>query len=202
MEVHYPTDIVFCIDVSSSMRNYIENVKKMVIEYKDVYINVRESLAMNIGEIRSKVILFGNKKHGKKIQVSPFYTMPAQEDEFKTYVNGLEVDHGEDEPECDGYEVLLEAFKSDWVKDGGRRRWITVLFTDAPAYTEKQTQLIDDWNALDSRAKRLLIFAPDDPSWSDLTKQFPNTIHYQSKAGEGLALDDKNAICCAIIGGI
>lgn len=195
---NYPIDIVFCIDVTGSMRDCIENVKQMTVRFKDEFLDAMNKLDKKCtGGIRTKVIAFRDEKIGEKQEVSPFYKMPDQEDEFRAFVNGLTHRGGGDDPES-AYEALIEAFKSDWIKEGAKRRWVTVMFTDAPAHPEKLADLVDEWNKVDSSAKRLLIFAPDHPSWSDLTGQLPNTVHYQSKAGEGLAEVDKEAIFAAL----
>lgn len=199
---NYPIDIVFCIDVTGSMHDCIENVKKMAVNFKDAFLDKMNELGKQCsGGIRTKVIAFRDEKIGEKMEVSPFFKMPDQEDEFKDFVQGLKEEGGGDEPES-AYEALIEAFNSEWVNEGAKRRWVTVLFTDAPAHNEKFEKLVDTWNALEHNFKRLVIFAPDHASWTDFTGQAQNTLLYQSKAGEGLEEHDKDAILAALAASI
>jgi hypothetical protein len=199
---NYPIDIVFCIDVTGSMRDCIENVKKMAVNFKDEFLKTMEELGKQCsGGIRTKVIAFRDEKNGEEKEVSPFYTMPDQEDEFKAFVSGLKHQGGGDEPES-AYEALIEAFKSEWVDKGAKRRWVTVMFTDASAHPEKFAELVDAWNALDFNFKRLVIFAPDHATWSDFAGQAQNTLYYQSEAGKGLEEHDKDAILKALAASI
>ena len=202
MGANYPIDIVFCIDVTGSMHDCIENVKEMAVNFKDEFLKKMDELGKKCsGSIRTKVIAFRDEKIGEKKEVSPFYTMPDQEGEFKAFVNGLKESGGGDEPES-AYEALIEAFNSEWVKDGAKRRWVTVLFTDASAHPEKLEDLVNAWNALDYNFKRLVIFAPDHATWSDFAGQAQNTLYYQSKAGLGLEEHDKDAILAALAASI
>ncbi len=199
---NYPIDIVFCIDVTGSMQDCIENVKKMAVNFKDEFLEKMKELGKQCtGGIRTKVVAFRDEKIGEKKEVSPFYTMPEQEDDFRAFVNGLKAYGGGDEPET-SYEALIEAFKSEWVKEGAKRRWVTVLLTDASAHPEKLAELVDTWNGLEYNFKRLVIFAPDHPTWTDFAGQAQNTTYYQSKAGEGLSEQDKDAILAAIAGSV
>lgn len=195
---NYPIDIVFCIDVTGSMHDCIENVKKMAVNFKDGFLDAMKEAGKECsGNIRTKVIAFRDEKIGEKKEVSPFYTMPDQEGDFKAFVNGLKESGGGDEPET-AYEALIEAFKSDWVNEGAKRRWVTVMFTDAPAHPENLAELVDTWNGLEHNFKRLVIFAPDHPSWTSFVEQAQNTVHLPSKAGAGLEEHDKTAILAAL----
>ncbi len=195
---NYPIDIVFCIDVTGSMHDCIENAKKLTVNFKDDFLDAMKEAGKDCtGTIRTKVIAFRDEKCGEKKEVSPFYTMPEQAGDFKAFVDGLKEAGGGDEPES-AYEALIEAFNSDWVKEGAKRRWVTVMLTDASAHTDGFADLVDAWNALDHNFKRLVIFAPDHPSWTDFVSQATNTVHLPSKAGAGLEEADKKAILAAL----
>lgn len=187
---NYPIDFVFCIDVTGSMHDCIENVKKMAVNFKNDFLAAMHEAGKGCtGAMRTKVIAFSDERIGEKMQVSPFYTMPNQEDEFRNFLNNL-TSGGHSESRS-AYEALIEAFKSDWVKEGAKRRWITVLFTDAPAYTEKIEELVDTWNGLESNFKRLVIFAPDHPSWENFMSQATNSMHYlSSQAGAEVSYEE------------
>ncbi len=174
--VNYSIDIVFCIDVTGSMTPYIEQVKEKVVNFKDELLQAMKELWKQCtGGIRTKVVAFRDEKIGEKKEVSPFYTMPEQENEFRAFVNGLKAQGGRNTSKS-VYVALIEAINSDWVKEGAKRRWVTVLFTDGSAYSEKINELVDIWNGLDYYYKRLVIFAPDHPTWTDFAGQAQNTI--------------------------
>ena len=199
---NYPIDIVLCLDVTGSMQGCIDNAKKMALGFKDDFLGKMKELGKNCtGGIRVKVIAFRDLTMGEKMEITPFFKMPDQEEELKEFINGLEAQGGGPEPES-SYEALIEAFHSDWVKEGAKRRWVTALFTDASAHPEKLNDLVEAWNSLAPAFKRLLLFAPDHPTWTDFAGQASNTTYYQSKAGEGLEEHDKDAILSAIAGSI
>ncbi len=193
----WSADIVFCIDVSASMRDHLDRVKQFVVEFKDDFMDAMREVGKDCADIRTKVITFRDDNIDKGKDVTPFYTMPDQEEEFRTFVNGLNIQGGYSESRS-AYEALIEAFKSDWVKgtepDPRLCRWITVLFTDTPAHSEKLEELVETLNALAWRPLKNVIFAPDHPSWTSFFEQARNTMYIPSKAGDGLEDHDKKAI--------
>ena len=173
-------DIVFCFNVINFMRDCIEDVKKNALNFKNDFLEALKEAGKGCsGDIRTKVIAFGDERIGKKMLVSPFFTLPEQEKEFQTFINGLTAEEGCDKPQS-AYEALIEAFKSDWVKEGPKRRWITVMLTDSSAHTERFTDLVDAWNALNHNFKRLLLFAPYHSSWDVFVSQGYNILWLES----------------------
>ena len=173
-------DIVFCFNVINFMRDCIEDVKKNALNFKNDFLEALKEAGKGCsGDIRTKVIAFGDERIGKKLLVSPFFTLPEQEKEFQTFINGLTAEEGCDKPQS-AYEALIEAFKSDWVKEGPKRRWITVMLTDSSAHTERFTDLVDAWNALNHNFKRLLLFAPYHSSWDVFVSQGYNILWLES----------------------
>lgn len=177
----YPiVDIVFCFNVTNFMRDCIEDVKKNALNFKNDFLEALKEAGKGCsGDIRTKVIAFGDERIGKKMLVSPFFTLPEQENEFQTFINGLTAEEGCDKPQS-AYEALIEAFKSDWVKEGPKRRWITVMLTDSSAHTERFADLVDAWNALKHNFKRLLLFAPYHSSWDVFVSQGYNILWLES----------------------
>ena len=47
-------------------------------------------------------------------------------------------------------------------------------------------------------SKRLIVFAPDGPGWTDISGVWENVIHHPSKAGEGLSEVDYGTIIDSI----
>ena len=112
---------------------------------------------------------------------------------------------GGDIPE-DGLEALAYAIRSDWTREGVKKRHIIVMWSDAPThdlghgkiapwYPEGMAKDFDElslwWEdeqlggSMDENAKRLLIFAPDAPSWNRISSEWGQVIHVQT-VSEGL----------------
>ena len=49
-----------------------------------------------------------------------------------------------------------------------------------------------------ANSKRLIIFAPDGPGWTDISGVWENVVHHPSKAGEGLSEVDYGTIIDSI----
>ena len=99
------------------------------------------------------------------------------------------------------------AIKSDWSLSGDKRRQIVVVWTDAGVHPlEKDVEskpshyptelpqnfneLTDLWEGqeyMSMEAKRIIIYAPDASGWTDIATHWNNSLHYASKAGEGLS---------------
>src|SRR5262249_22551891 len=114
---------------------------------------------------------------------------------------------GGDEPES-GLESLAFAMHSGWERGLDRRRHIVVMFTDASAHPLERAfhitgpqypdiipgnldELTEVWESpnggvMEYSAKRLLIYAPDVYPWNVISSSWSNTLHYLSRAGEGL----------------
>lgn len=45
----------------------------------------------------------------------------------------------------------------------------------------------DGQGFMNHSAKRLIVYAPDAYAWTDIANNWENTIHFPSKAGDGLA---------------
>ena len=137
-------------------------------------------------------------------------------------IQSIEVKGGGDDPE-DGLEALAYAIHSDWTKEGIKRRHVIVVWTDAPThplgfgskypkYPKSMPKTFGELTAMwgnrgapgkmDQSAKRLLIFAPDAPSWTDIAREWNQVYLRPSKAGEGLGEQDYasilNTVCNSI----
>ena len=96
-----------------------------------------------------------------------------------------------------------------WETGLDRRRHVIVMFTDAPAHplgtagARSQTypagiprcmdELFEQWGSarsqaavMDQSAKRLVLFAPEEEPWKEIGEEWNLTLHFPSKAGEGL----------------
>jgi hypothetical protein len=214
----YAVDIVFCIDVTGSMTPILDQVKANALRfYADVQSNLTAK-GKNIDELRVRVVAFRDiAADGEAaLQESPFFELPAEQAGFSAFVNGLVAEGGGDAPES-GLEGVALAMTSPWTTRGDRRRQVIVLWTDQPAHPLDPSALppalagrvpadfsalTDLWEdpqgPLGSSSKRLILFAPDGPGWSDISGVWENVVHHPSQAGGGLSDVDYGTIIDSI----
>jgi von Willebrand factor type A domain len=216
--LRYAVDIVFCIDVTGSMRPILDRVKDNALRfYDDVQKNLTDK-GKNVDELRVRVIAFRDFKADGPAALleSSFFTLPEEQTGFAEFVRGLVPEGGGDAPES-GLEAVALAINSPWTSSGDRRRQVIVVWTDSPAqpltgepapppYADKIpkdfSSLTDLWEneqgVMGTNAKRLIIFAPDGPGWTDISGVWENVVHHPSKAGEGLSEVDYGTIIDSI----
>lgn len=137
-------DIVYCIDLTSSMTPIINKVKETARQlHSDLQEMMLNNYQRNIKRLRIKVIGFRDAYCDGPLsfEVSKFFNLPAETEAFYSFVNGLTAKGGGDIPE-NSLEALALAMKSDWCQtldNNIRRRHIIVLFTDAPAHKLEQS---------------------------------------------------------------
>ena len=214
----YAVDIVFCVDVTGSMTPILDQVKANALRfYGDVQSNLTAK-GKAIDELRVRVVAFRDiAADGEAaLQESPFFELPAEETGFSGFVNGLVAEGGGDAPES-GLEAVALAMTSPWTTRGDRRRQVIVVWTDAPAHPLDASAvppalagrvpadfsaLTDMWEdpqgPLGSSSKRLILFAPDGPGWSDISGVWENVVHHPSQAGSGLSDVDYGTIIDSI----
>ncbi len=214
----YSVDIVFCIDVTGSMDPIIDAVKANALGfYDDVQTNLTDK-GKNVSQLRVRVIAFRDfaADGAAALEESPFYTLPADRGGFSEFVNGLVAQGGGDAPES-GLEAVALAINSPWTTTGDRRRQVIVVWTDQPAQpldpsavpADLASRVPADFSALTdawedeqgmmgSSSKRLILFAPDGPGWSDISAVWENVVHNPSQAGGGLSEVDYGTIIDSI----
>jgi len=214
----YAVDIVFCVDVTGSMTPILDQVKANALRfYSDVQSNLTAK-GKTIDELRVRVVAFRDivADGEAALQESPFFELPADETGFSGFVNGLVAEGGGDAPES-GLEAVALAMTSPWTTRGDRRRQVIVVWTDQPAHPLDASALppalagrvpadfsalTDMWEdpqgPLGSSSKRLILFAPDGPGWSDISSVWENVVHHPSRAGGGLSDVDYGTIIDSI----
>jgi hypothetical protein len=214
----YAVDIVFCIDVTGSMTPIIDQVKANALRfYDDVQSNLTAK-GKNVDQLRVRVIGFRDfvADGAAALDESPFFTLPDERADFSAFVNGLVAEGGGDAPES-GLEAVALAIDSPWTTTGDRRRQVIVMWTDQPAQPlnasvlppDIATRVPADFSALTdawedeqgrmgSSSKRLILFAPDGPGWSDISGVWENVVHHPSQAGGGLSEVDYGTIIDSI----
>ena len=214
----YAVDIVFCIDVTGSMTPIIDQVKANALRfYDDVQTNLTEK-GKNVDQLRVRVLAFRDFAADGEAALleSPFYPLPEDRGGFSEFVNGLVAEGGGDAPES-GLEAVALAISSPWTATGDRRRQVIVVWTDQPAQPLDPSVLPADLSArvpadfsaltdlweneqgpMGSSSKRLILFAPDGPGWSDVSGVWENVVHHPSQAGGGLSEVDYGTIIDSI----
>jgi hypothetical protein len=216
--LHYAVDIVFCIDVTGSMTPVLDAVKANALRfYEDVQTNLTAK-GKSVDELRVRVIAFRDFSvdDDGALQESSFYTLPDEQLAFSGFVDGLVAQGGGDAPES-GLEAVALAINSPWTSHGDRRRQVIVVWTDAPAHPlnfavlppslassvpTSFSSLTDLWEdpqgPVGSSSKRLILFAPDGPGWTDISANWENVVHHPSEAGGGLSEIDYGTIVDSI----
>lgn len=180
-------DVVMCIDVTGSMSDIISTVKSNAIGFYDSFNRCCEEEGIQLSALNAQVVAFRDKNEDSNwLQTSSTYSLPSEQSEFKSFVNGLYADGGGDTPES-GLEALQTAFgKTDWGTDDGYHRQVVILWTDAPyligSYSNVTSSALEaQWNAMPS-GRRLILFAPygsndsNGASWGNLDG-WKNLIH-------------------------
>ena len=197
--VTYVVDLVFCIDTTGSMEHIIDIVKQNAI---NLYTDIQKSMAeknKKIDTMRVRLISFKDYLADgmDAIATSEFFTLPSEANDLKNCVSVFDASGGGDDPE-DGLEALAFAMRSSWNNDGIKKRHVIVVWSDAPTHqigygrtaTNYPENMPESFQALslwwgdpqnpglmDQRAKRLLMFVPNAPEWSRITKEWDNVIH-------------------------
>lgn len=219
----YEVDILDVIDATQSMRPVIETVKQQAISFHPKLIAALEAKGKSVGRVRIGILVYRDVYYDgdRAFEQSPFFELPAQQAEFEAFVNGIQPLGGGDEPES-GLEAVFKAIKSDWSTTAAKQRHIIVVYTDASAHPLEKvrdglpanypahapasfSELTDLWfsqSVSNHHAKRMVLFAPDATPWSDIATHWENTIHYPSRAGEGLSELDAETMLDAIVNSI
>lgn len=132
-------DIVFVIDATESMQPLIDKVKSLTLSFREELEKGLERNKRRIKNLRIKVIVFRDYYVDDKyaMEESRFFILPEEKQDFYNFVSKIRAGGGGDEPES-GLEALALALRSDFVKDGDKKRHVIVLFTDASAHPFEQ----------------------------------------------------------------
>lgn len=205
----YNVDIVFCIDATGSMSGILDKVKKRVLNFHGDLLETMEKKNKHVDTLRVRVVAFRDyAADGEQAMlVTDFFNLPEQSEIFANCIRSIQPKGGGDDPE-DSLEALAYAMRSDWLRSQSlMKRQVIVLWTDAGPHPlgfgsgaknypkgmpKDLTELSAWWGSadapgyMDNRAKRLLMYAPEEPTWNLISESWNNTIFFPSVAGEGL----------------
>lgn len=222
--IKYAVDIVFCIDCTGSMRKIIDMVKQNALNFYPDIVKIMAKKDKNISQLRLRVVAFRDYKAdgNEAMLVTDFFDMPTEEVDFRDCVNSLVAKGGGDVPE-DGLEALAYAIKSNWNTEGDKKRQVIVVWTDAPThelgfaadspnYPRGMARNLEELSAwwgdaqnngfVSNNAKRLVLFAPDQPAWNFIASNWDNVLFSPARPDGGLEEYDYNIILNSICNSI
>ncbi len=207
---NYNVDIVFCIDATMSMYKILDKVKEGVLSFYDDLVKRMEAKDKHVDTLRARVVAFRDYVYDKEdaMMVTNFFELPRQSREFAECIRSIVPKGGGDDPE-DALEALAYAIRSDWFETPSVfKRQVIVMWTDAGPHPigygksaanypggmpASLAELSEWWGSrevpspyMSNRAKRLLMYCPDEVAWNTITDNWNNVIHLPSKAGEGM----------------
>lgn len=217
----YSVDIVFCIDATGSMGDFIDIVKDRALHFYDDLMKAMEEKNKHVDKVRIKIVSYRDYlADGEDAMMSAgFFTLPDESVEFSDTVNSIEAFGGGDEPE-DGLEALAYCIRSKWNTEGTKKRQIIVVWSDAsahplgfgsasPYYPEgmaKDFAELSDWwgdrqnqKYMNYSSKRLILYTPRSAGWEDIIKNWDGVVHYPSEAGKGMENVEYQEILSAIV---
>ena len=221
----YDVDIVFCIDVTMSMAPIINTIKDNILSFYQDFVTKMHEKGKPVGNLRIKLVAFRDYFYDAEqaMLVTDFFDMKTQALDLRECVASIEANGGGDDPE-DGLEALSFAIESDWVKnDKGKARHIIVVYSDDATHPlgfgkkgrfypegrpENFNELTEWWGTrnypgkMNQNYKRLIMFTPQRPFWTNIDSTWNNTVLYPSRAGMGLGELDYDAILDAIINSV
>ena len=226
-KVSYNVDLVFCIDATASMDGLLDMVKKHALSFHQDLADSMSKKKKSINQLRIRIVAFRDYKYDGKdaMLTTDFFTLPNDKDLFERCIRGIEAVGGGDDPE-DGLEAMAYAIRSHWCEGGSgiKRRQVIVVWTDAATHdlgfgwdeeTYPREYMVKDFNELtswwgdasstgymDKNAKRLLLYAPDQPYWNTISANWDNVLHFPSEAGQGLDEVSYSEIIYTIINSI
>lgn len=201
-------DIVFCIDGTGSMTPCLESVKRNAFNFQEQFVKAMTDKGCDIDAMRVKVIVFRDYHDDgdQAMQQSPFFELPDDKEDFKTFMDGITATGGGDNPE-NGLEALYYAMKSDFTT-GAKDRQVIVLFTDADALPLKARSkesnypkdmvdykgFLQTWTCtsqssdikLREKSKRLLMIAPAGTIYEDLKSKMNRSMFEPVEMSDGL----------------
>lgn len=222
-QLQYGVSIRFVTDATMSMAPILNLVKRDLLTFPTRLSTALAAKGKTVGKLLVGVDVYRDVyvDGDDAFASSPFYDMATQQTALQKFVDGVQPINGGDEPES-GLEGLANALNAPWPTDMTKQRHVVVVYTDASAHPFEKvasmpaqanyppnmpksfSELTDRWSAqsMDRHAKRLILFAPDAFPWTDMATHWENTVHYASRAGQGLSEIDSQTILDAIVNSI
>lgn len=183
VDIDTNVDIVFAIDATESMQPLIDKVKSLTLSFRE---ELEKGLKENrriIKNLRIKVIVFRDYYVDDKyaMEESRFFILPEEKQEFYNFVSKIKAGGGGDEPES-GLEALALALRSDFVKDGDKKRHVKDIYELYNVWEGNTEDFSKEVTTLDKTGRRLVLFAPNEYPWADMGIDLSSTIRYDLSA--------------------
>ena len=205
-QISYHVDITMCIDATLSMQPVINMVKENALNFDERLKAALAEKEKNVDKLRMKLIFFRDIYHDgldEALMETDFVELPNEKETFRDWLDSVTASGGGDLPES-SLEALAAAMKSDWTREGDKRRHLIVMFTDDAAHPLEKSasfggeypegmpkdfsELVEMWEGqtMDDVAKRMLIFAPNKDPWPTIAETCDEVFMIESQAGKGL----------------
>lgn len=201
----FKADVVMCIDCTGSMDGILSKIKSNALDFHSDLADKCLDYGKEITGMRIKVIAFRDFCDAQPFEISEFHNMPEQEDAFRSFVSRLKADGGGDGPER-GHDALGLAIQSEWNNEPDVHQ-VIILWTDNASHplsaTSPGPKNLDNMKTLwdekmSKRGKKMILFAPEDPSWAAITDSWDKVIRHDVDAGGGLTDMDYEDIIKAL----
>lgn len=207
--LNYGVDLVFCIDATGSMDHILDTVKQNALNFYDDFKEVMEKKKKHVSQLRIRVIAFRDyiEDQENAMMLTDFFTLPDEAEAFRARIQCIDAEGGGDDPE-DGLEAVAYAIKnSKWSLSSEKRRHVIVVWSDEgthplgygrssayyPSNMAKDFDELTAWwgtktapGIMDENAKRLVMFTPNKPGWSNIRANWNKALMCESEAGNGL----------------
>ena len=219
LENNYYADIVFCIDKTSDMSIYKNDINNFIMKFCSCFEEEMVLVGKYIEQFRARVIAFGDYQTDAEPMIqSEFFNFPNQIDDFKHFIESINYCGGGDSRK-NAFEALSLAVNSDFVRRERRRRHIICLITNAPplpwgeregcpGYPTDIPQSFEEfasvWEGTDSRfegsyswnAGRLVAFVPRCKEWEKIEVLNRTVVVYNDNTDDNILGD----ICIMVTG--
>lgn len=200
-DIDVDVDLCMCIDVSSSLQWLVQLARRQLLTLgHDITQRMLES-RKSVDRLRVRLITFGSDAY--PIQQTPMIELPGGASMLYEAVSGLHIESS-GFSESRGLNALAEAFRSDWSQGGQKRRQVVTVWTDrATAQSFDFDELTAMWeDQMSPASKRLVLFAPDRPMWSDISSYWEQCVHYVVNADGGFTDVDYDAILSTVVNSV
>lgn len=194
----FAADVVMCIDATGSMGSIIETVKSNALNFYPDLKRAARRLGKDITGMRIRVIAFRDYDHTQPLTSSDFFTMPDEENGFRSYVSGIWPDGGGSDVGELSLDAIREAVEGSGWSAAPRTKRVILLWTDDMAKTLSTSDAFDStvrkWNSF-GPAKKMILFTSEDvistPTayvipWSHIESKFVDAVRY-TNSGSGLS---------------
>lgn len=194
----YDVDLCMCLDLSNSLGWLVKLMKRQLLTLGYDVVNDLIDQGKPVDRLRVSLVTFGPP--GVPIERTPMIELPSGAAMLYERALSLRLAGG-GPPVSTGLDALRLALESDWSPGAAKRRHIVALWTDRAAGSADQglNVLEERWEEMDAAAKRLVLFAPDEPGWRAIGDAWENCLWFPVSAGRGLTEVDQAEILRTII---